>query len=108
MNTAATAEPVDNASAMLFLETPFADVIKAIKRSRSVHLFIFVGTFASFNVQNPAKPTLDGTVGSGCIQISKVQLLEFLDRAFPEHWRPKLMLRVARSRSCLFVGSSPV
>lgn len=87
---------------------PIEQAIERIRRSRRRRVFLQVGMFAPFTIQNPAKPERKlGTVGGSSIAVTRQEAVKFLLDAFPEHWRRKLCLRICTTQNCLFVGSAP-
>lgn len=90
---------------------PFDEAVSKIKRTRRGAVFLCVGTWATFTVQNPAKVKEgyeQGTNSLGAhIQVTRAKAVEFLESSFPAHWRSKLSIRVAVSKRCMFIGSSP-
>lgn len=89
---------------------PFDEAVSKIKRARKT-VFICVGTWAPFTVQNPAKQAAGyelGSLGLGAhVQVTRARAVEFLQDCFPAHWRPKLSIRIATSKRCMFIGSPP-
>lgn len=90
---------------------PFDEAVRKIQRTRKRCCFISVGTWAPFTLQNPAKQAEgyeSGNNGLGAnVQVTRKQAVKFLEDCFPKHWRDKLSVRVATSKHCMFVGSSP-
>lgn len=89
---------------------PFDEAVSRVKRTRK-RVSIFVGTWARFTLQNPAKTAQgieEGSHGVGAlVHVTRKQAVKFLEESFPKHWRSKLSINVSYSKRCLFVGASP-
>lgn len=93
----------ENAEAVM----PFEEVVKRINRTRKKRLFVHVGTWAQFTVQNPAKDYEQGVTRAAVVPMTRKQLVKYLHDCFPEHWRPKLSLTVAEYSRTMFIGTAP-
>jgi hypothetical protein len=85
----------------------FDEVVSIVKRSRRQSIYLHVGMWAPYSVQNPAKPREQGATFSAMVEVTRKEAVRFLTEEFPAHHRAKLRLYVSESKRCMFVGSSP-
>lgn len=79
---------------------PYAEAVAAVRKTRK-RVWLKVGTQVWL-----ACGTGTNTPGV-LLAVTKKQALTFLADSVPEHWRPKVSLRVGVSKRCMFLGSSP-
>jgi hypothetical protein len=86
----------------------YEEAVRMAGSKKYLHRFLFVGTFAPLRINSLyGSKSVAGYVASTSIKVSRKQALEFMQRAFPQHVRDKIHVRITTADGFIWIGTSP-